>query len=101
MDVIAVMPKFFVARLFISSIALATMLSACGGISVESQQEKLRTNWRKEKVVIFNSVKTCNLSPEEAIKKLNAKRDELSSKVAVGFSEDKVRLIAKNAKCKN
>ena len=100
MDVIATNSKLFVARVFVVSIALASTLTACGGISVESQKEQLRTNWRKEKVVIFNSVKSCALSPEEAIRKLNAKRDELSSKVAVGFSEAKVRLIAKNAKCK-
>ena len=98
---IAAMPKFLIARFFVATIAIASTLTACGGFSVESQQEKLRTNWRKEKVVIFNSVKTCALSPEEALKKHNAKRDELSSKVAVGFSEDKVRLISKNAKCKN
>ena len=98
---IAAMPKFLVARFFVATIAIASTLTACGGNSVESQKEKLRTNWRKEKIVIFDSVKSCALSPEEAIKKLDAKRDELSSKVAVGFSEDKVRLIAKNAKCKN
>lgn len=98
---ITAMPKLLIARFFVATIALASTLTACGGNSVESQKEKLRTNWRKEKIVIFDSVKSCALSPEEAIKKLDAKRDELSSKVAVGFSEDKVRLIAKNAKCKN
>lgn len=62
-----------------------------------------RATWRKEKAAILDAVKTCKVTPVDAIRQLEQRRAELAPSVKdgkpIGFSRAKVKQLAGQGKC--